>query len=78
MAPGVRNVGLLGAVVALALVAALGFVGVAVHEVNYVGSHPHRYGPALVIAWGAGAGAVLSIAVALLAWALISEAKRNR
>jgi len=58
------------AVVALAIVAAIVFVGVAVHELNYASGHPYASGPAKVIAWGAGAGAVLSVAVALLGYAL--------
>jgi hypothetical protein len=59
-----------GAVIALALVAGVVFVGVAVHELNYASGHPYAYGPAKVIAWGAAAGAVLCIAVALLGYAL--------
>lgn len=59
----------LGAVMALAVVAALAFAGVAVHELTYASGHPHAYGPAKVIATAAGAGALLSIAVALLAHA---------
>jgi hypothetical protein len=62
---------LLGAIVALALVAAAVFVGVAVHEIAYASNHPHQYGPAHVIAWAAGAGALLSASVALLAIALM-------
>jgi hypothetical protein len=61
-----------GAVIALAVIAAVVFAGVAIHELNYASGHPHAYGPAKVIAWGGGAGAVLSIAVALLAYALTS------
>ena len=59
-----------GAVIALAVVAAVVFVGVAVHELNYASGHPYAYGPAKVIAWGAGAGALLSLAVAVLGYAL--------
>ncbi len=59
-----------GAVIALSLVALVVFVGVAIDELQYVGDHPYRYGPAKVIAWGAGAGAVLSVAVGLIGWAL--------
>jgi hypothetical protein len=62
---------LLGAIVALAVVAAVVFVGVAVHEIDYASNHPHQYGPAHVIAWGAGAGALLSASVSLLAIALM-------
>jgi hypothetical protein len=59
-----------GGVIALAVIAAVVFAGVAIHELNYASGHPHAYGPAKVIAWGGGAGAVLSIAVALLAYAV--------
>ena len=62
---------MLGAVIALAAVAAIIFVGVAVHEINYANDHPHQYGPAHVIAWAAGAGAVLAAAVGALAAALL-------
>jgi hypothetical protein len=58
---------LLGAVIALAAVAAAIFIGVAITEINYPSGHPYAYGPAKVIAWGAGAGVVISVAVALLA-----------
>lgn len=54
-----------GGIVALAAVAFLLFVGVAIHEWNYAADHPYRYGPAKVIATGALAGAVLSVAVGL-------------
>jgi Mn2+/Fe2+ NRAMP family transporter len=60
-----------GAVIALAVVAAVISIGVAVHELQYAGDHPYAYGPAKVIAWGAGAGALLALAVALLAFGLI-------
>lgn len=59
-----------GAVIALAIVAAIILVGVVVNELNYASTHPYAYGPAKVIAWGAGAGALLSVAVALLGYAL--------
>lgn len=59
-----------GAAVALALVAAVGFIGVAIHEFSYASDHPYAYGPAKVIAWGGCAGGVLSVAVALLSFAL--------
>ncbi len=41
------------------------FVGVAVVEVAYAVNHPHAYGPALVIACGAGAGLLLAAAMVL-------------
>ena len=59
-----------GSAVALAVVAAIGFIGVGIHEFNYASDHPYAYGPAKVIAWGGCAGAVLSVAVALLAFSL--------
>ncbi len=64
---------LLGAVIALAVVSAIVFVGVTVEELSYASNHPYAYGPAKVIAWGAGAGAVLSVAVALLAFSLTRD-----
>src|SRR5690242_13456380 len=67
---GMRLSSLLGGVVALAVVAALIFVGVAVTEINYANNHPHAFGPAHVIAWAAGAGALLATSVAGLAVAL--------
>jgi hypothetical protein len=60
-----------GAAMTLSVIAAIVFVGVGVHEVQYASAHPYAYGPAKVIAWGAGAGALLSVAVALLAVGLI-------
>lgn len=65
-----------GAVIALALVAAVGFVGIAVHEFSYAGDHPYAYGPAKVVAWGGCAGAVLCAAVALVGYALTRPADR--
>ena len=62
---------LLGAAICLAAAAAVVFVGVAAHEVHYAADHPYRYGPAQVIAWGAGAGAALSVAVALMVAVLL-------
>ena len=59
-----------GAVIAMAVVAAVVLIAVAVHELNYASAHPYAYGPAKVIAWGAGAGALLSVAVAILGYAL--------
>lgn len=56
---------LLGAVVTLCVAACVIFVGVLVTEINYVNDHPFRYGPAKVIAWAAGAGALLSAAVGI-------------
>jgi hypothetical protein len=60
---------LAGAIIALALVACAVFIGVAVHELDYASEHPFRYGPAKVIAAAAGAGALLSLAVAMLGYA---------
>jgi hypothetical protein len=45
-----------GAAVALAMVGAAVLAGVAVHELSYASSHPFAYGPAKVMAVGAGAG----------------------
>lgn len=58
---------LFGAVGVLAVVAFLVFAGVAVDELSYASSHPYRYGPAKVIASAAAGGAVLAVALALLA-----------
>lgn len=66
-----------GAAIALAVVAALVFVGVGIHELKYASDHPYKYGPAKVIAWGAGAGALLSVAVALVAVAVLRGAKET-
>lgn len=49
------------------------FVSVMVEEFAYASGHPYAYGPAKVIAWGAGAGAVLSLAVGLLAFSLTRD-----
>jgi hypothetical protein len=64
-----------GAVMALAVIAGVGFVGVAVHEFNYASDHPFAYGPAKVIAWGGCAGAVLCAAVVLVGYALTRHAE---
>jgi hypothetical protein len=58
------------AVMTLAILAAIIFAGVGLDELNYASNHPYAYGPAKVIAWAAGAGLVLSVAVALLAYTL--------
>lgn len=52
-----------GAAIAMAVVAAIVFMGVAVHELNYASDHAYAYGPAKVIAWGAGALACLAVAL---------------
>jgi len=62
-------------VVILALASAVVFVGVAVTEINYVSGHPYAYGPAKVIAWAAGAGACISLAVSVLAVNLKSPSR---
>lgn len=64
-----------GVIVALALVAAIGFGVVAMHEFNYASDHAYAYGPAKVIAWGALTGALLAIAVALAGYALTREGR---
>jgi hypothetical protein len=58
---------LTGAAAALAAVACMAFAGVAVTEWSYASAHPDAYGPANVIATGAAAGAVLALAVCMLA-----------
>ena len=58
-------------VLVLAAAAAVVFVGVGVHELTYASDHPYAYGPAKVIAWGAAGGALLALAVAVLAFGLI-------
>jgi hypothetical protein len=63
-----------GAVIALAVVAAVVFVGIAVHELNYVSGHPYAYGPAKVIAWGGGADALACLAIALIGYELTRRA----
>lgn len=55
---------------ALAGPAAAIFAGVTLTELNYIADHPDAYGPAKVVAWGAGAGVLLSVAVALLAYSI--------
>jgi len=60
---------LIGAVIALASVACIIFIVVVIEEATYASNHPYAYGPAKIIAWGAGAGALLSVAVGLLAYA---------
>lgn len=55
-------------VICLAVAAGLIFAGVAKTELAYASAHPYAFGPAKVIAWGAGAGVLISIAVGLLAW----------
>jgi hypothetical protein len=67
---------IVGAVIAIAVVAFLGFVGVAVTEFSYAAAHPFRYGPAKVIAWSGVSGAALSAAVALLAIAVLRSVRR--
>jgi hypothetical protein len=57
--------------IGLCLITLLIFVGVAITEINYVNGHPYAYGPAKVIAWSGGAGAILSVAAGLVAIALL-------
>jgi hypothetical protein len=57
-------------VIACALIAAVVFAGVGIHELNYASDHPFQFGPAKVIATASGAGALLSLAVAALGYAL--------
>ena len=57
-------------VLVAAVVAAVVFAGAAINEWSYAGNHPHAYGPAKVIAWMGVAGALISIAVAGLAFSV--------
>jgi hypothetical protein len=58
---------------ALAAASAVIFAIVAIKEFDYASAHPHAYGPANNIAWGAVAGALLSFAVAILAHRLLGD-----
>ena len=60
-----------GAAIALAGVAIVVLVGVMLHELDYASTHPFRYGPAKVIAWTAGGGALIAAAVTLLAFGVL-------
>ena len=60
-------------VIVLAILAALMFISVANTELSYVNDHPNAYGPAAIIARGGIAGAILSAAVAVLAWSFRRE-----
>lgn len=62
---------LAGFAMALASVAFCVFAGVAIHELDYASEHPFRYGPAKVIAAASVAGALVALAVAVLALAFI-------
>jgi hypothetical protein len=73
-----RASALLGAVIALAVTSALILLGVSVHELSYASDHPYQYGPAKVIALGAGASAVLAVALALLAVAVLRQTQPPR
>ena len=66
---------LIGAALAMAAVAAVIFIAVAGHELSYASHHPYAYGLAKVIAWAAGAGALLSAAVGALGFA-VTQADR--
>jgi hypothetical protein len=57
-----------GAVAALAGAAAVVFAAVAAHELGYVSDHPHAFGPAHVIAWGAGADVILDLLHRKVKW----------
>ena len=56
-----------GLALAFSAVALAISVGVVITELQYVSDHPYRYGPAKVIAWTAGAGGLISLAVGSLA-----------
>lgn len=51
----------------LAYIGTVLFAYVGFHEISYAMNHPNGYGPALVIGIGGVAGALVSIAVALIA-----------
>jgi hypothetical protein len=62
-----------------AIVAALLFGYVAIHEWTYAIDHPNAYGPAKVIAVAGLAGVLLSIAVMIGSWSLHdAEEKEQR
>ena len=65
----------LGVVTALSLVAFVVFAWVAFEEISYASAHPYAYGPAEVIAAAAAGGALLSVAVVVLARALLRAAR---
>ena len=70
------RVAMAGAAMALAVVAAVGFIGVAIHEFGYAGqTTPTPTAPRRSSPRGGCAGAVLCIAVALLALALTRPAE---
>ena len=64
--------------IVLALVSAAILSYIAVHEFEYENRHPEAYGPANVIAWGAVAGALLAVTVAMLAYALRRDRVERR
>jgi hypothetical protein len=64
---------LVGAVIAFASVACIIFIVVVIEEATYASNHPYAYGPARIIAWGAGAGALLSVGVGLLAYSRLRD-----
>lgn len=49
------------------------FLAIGIHELDYASGHPGHYGPAKVIAWGAFVGALLSVAVGLLALTTVND-----
>jgi hypothetical protein len=58
---------LVAAAATLAVVSLAVSLGVAIHELSYASDHPYAYGPAKVIATGAGGAATLAAALLLLA-----------
>jgi hypothetical protein len=58
------------------VIAAVISVVVAINEFDYASGHPHAYGPALNIAWGAVALALLSVALAIVVNALRHDPQR--
>lgn len=68
---------LAGFSIALGLLGALVCAGVAITELNYIAGHPYSYGPAKVIAWGAGGAMLGCISAALLGFALLRTAEQQ-
>lgn len=62
-----------GIVATLGAVSTVIFVVVAFTEFNYQAAHPYDFGPALSIAWGGVAGALIGAAVCLLGIVLINS-----
>lgn len=66
-----------GVPVVLAYVGTILFAYVAFHEFSYAMDHPNAYGPAVVIGIGGIAGALVSVAVAMVARTLDNDSRRD-